>query len=102
MASSLRERYGDELHVLVPKSNAGTFTYDGIETGAERVTNEIEAALDDLERRGQPITKLSVVGYSLGGLVARFAIGLLYYRGWFRKLQPMVRLASQPPAECAS
>jgi Putative serine esterase (DUF676) len=29
------------------------------------------------------------VGYSLGGLVSRYAVGLLYSKGWFDKLQPV-------------
>ena len=37
--------------------------------------------------------KICVVGYSLGGLVARYAIGLLYSRGWFDKIEPVVSLA---------
>lgn len=88
--SALREKYAaDTLHILVPKSNAGNFTYDGIELGAERVTHEIESLLDELEREGRPARKLSIVGYSLGGLVARYVIGLLYSRGWFSKLDPI-------------
>ncbi|KAI4122669.1 MAG: hypothetical protein LQ347_006427, partial [Umbilicaria vellea] len=30
-----------------------------------------------------------MVGYSLGGLVARYAIGLLHSKGWFDKLEPI-------------
>lgn len=90
LKSALRNKYAAEkLHILVPKSNAGNFTYDGIELGAERVTHEIESCLEELEREGKPIKKLSIVGYSLGGLVARYAIGLLYSRGWFSKLKPI-------------
>ena len=89
LESALRNKYAaDKLHILVPKSNSGNFTYDGIELGAERVTHEIEAFLEKLEREGKQIRKLSIVGYSLGGLVARYAIGLLYSRGWFSKLEP--------------
>lgn len=51
---------------------------------------EIEEELEKLEQAGQTIKKLSVVGYSLGGLVARYAIGLLYSRGVFDKLEPIV------------
>lgn len=87
--SALRNKYAaDKLHLLIPKSNAGNFTYDGIELGAERVTHEIESFLEELEQEGKQIRKLSIVGYSLGGLVARYAIGLLYSRGWFSKLEP--------------
>lgn len=64
-------------------------TYDGIEVGAERVAREIEDKLDELSRYGYKITKFSIVGYSLGGLVARYAIGLLYHKGYFDKITPV-------------
>lgn len=63
--------------------------YDGIEIAGERVTQEIEDALEDLARHGQHIKKFSMVGYSLGGLVARYAIGLLHSKGWFDRLEPI-------------
>lgn len=64
-------------------------TYDGIEVGAERVAREIEEKLDELSRYGYKITRFSIVGYSLGGLVARYAIGLLYHKGYFDKITPV-------------
>jgi hypothetical protein len=76
------------LIVLVCKRNAGSFTYDGIEVGAERVAREIEETLEELARDGYKIKKLSMVGYSLGGLVARYAVGLLHHKGWLDKIQP--------------
>jgi hypothetical protein len=91
LTTSLRERFANEnVHVLVPKRNAGNATYDGIEVGAERVTKEIEDELDRLDASGVKVTKLSVVGYSLGGIVGRFTVGLLYHRGWFKKIEPVV------------
>lgn len=88
--SALREKYPeDRLHILAAKGNSGSYTYDGIELGAERVTQEIEGFLEALEREGRPVEKLSMVGYSLGGLVARYVIGLLYSRGWFSKIEPI-------------
>ncbi|KAF2817356.1 lipase/serine esteras-like protein [Mytilinidion resinicola] len=90
LAKSLREKYPeDRLHVLVAKRNAGSFTYDGIELGGERVTKEIEETLEHHARNGTEIKKLSIVGYSLGGLVSRYAIGLLYHKGYFDKLEPV-------------
>jgi hypothetical protein len=53
------------------------------------VAKEIEDKLEDLGRDGYRIKKLSVVGYSLGGLVARYAIGLLYHKGYFETIKPM-------------
>lgn len=77
------------MNILVAKSNSGSYTYDGIETGGERVTQEIESLFQELERDGAPIVKLSIVGYSLGGLIARYAIGLLHSKGWFEKIRPV-------------
>jgi dienelactone hydrolase len=64
--------------------------------GGERVCQEIEEELENLAQQGQTIKKLSIVGYSLGGLVARYAVGLLYSRGLFDKLEPVVSF--KPPA----
>jgi hypothetical protein len=91
MAKALRAQYRpDKLYILVAKRNAGSFTYDGIELGGERVCVEIEEELQVIESKGGKIKKLSVVGYSLGGLVARYAIGLLYAKGVLDTLECMV------------
>lgn len=92
IASSLRSEIPeDKLEILVAARNSGSFTYDGIELGGERVTQEIEQKIEELARRGQVIRKLSIAGYSLGGLVARYAIGLLYHKGYFEdgKIEPV-------------
>lgn len=87
----MREKYTeDQLHILVAKRNAGSFTYDGIELGGERVTREIEEKLEELTKSGHTITRISVIGYSLGGLIARYAIGLLYHKGLFERIEPVV------------
>ena len=94
MANSLRAKHPQEtLHILVAKRNSGSFTYDGIELGGERVCQEIEEEIAKLySETGQEIKRLSLVGYSLGGLVARYACGLLYSKGFFDKIAPVVCL----------
>ena len=90
VASALRDKHAeDKLYILVAKTNSDTYTYDGIDLGAERVTQEIETCISNLEKEGSHIKKLSIVGYSLGGLVARYAIGLLFSNGWFDRLEPV-------------
>ena len=79
----------DRLHILVAKSNTNNFTYDGIEVGGERITNEIEQTIRELEYDGSKIKKISMIGYSLGGLVSRYAIGLLYKNGLFDEIEPV-------------
>lgn len=49
----------------------------------------MEDTLEALEKAGQRITKISFVGYSLGGLVVRYAVGLLHHRGWFDRIEPV-------------
>ena len=77
-----------DLHVLVPKSNSDNSTYDGIEVGGERITHEIEEKIKELEAAGTKITRISIAGYSLGGLVARYTVGLLYKAGVFDHAKP--------------
>ncbi|PNH76597.1 hypothetical protein VD0001_g1032 [Verticillium dahliae] len=90
IAKSLRSQYpSDKLYLLLAKRNSGSFTYDGIERGGERVCAEIEEEIALIEKRGGSITKISIVGYSLGGLVARYAVGLLYAKGLLDKLECM-------------
>jgi hypothetical protein len=95
LSTSLRDRFPeDQLHILVAKRNAGSFTYDGVDTGGERVAEEVERKLEELSDSGHDIQKISVIGYSLGGLIARYAIGLLFHRGVFEKIQPVVCVLS--------
>ncbi|ORY63021.1 putative serine esterase-domain-containing protein [Pseudomassariella vexata] len=90
VARALRAAHSDDrLYLLVAKRNSGSFTYDGIEKGGERVCLEIQEELLAIKNRGGKVTKLSIVGYSLGGLVARYAVGLLYSKGVFNEVEPM-------------
>ncbi len=77
------------MDILVAQSNSGYHTYDGIETGGERLCREVEEELAAVRARGGRIAKLSVVGYSMGGLVARYALGLLHARGVLDELECM-------------
>ena len=90
LSSALRGKHAeDRLHILVAKTNRDNYTYDGIDLGAERVTQEIEDYIRDLEKEGKQVKKISIVGYSLGGLLARYAMGLLYSRGYFDRIKPV-------------
>ncbi|KAK4168822.1 putative serine esterase-domain-containing protein [Cladorrhinum sp. PSN259] len=88
IAKALRAQHpADKVHILVTERNAGSYTYDGIETGGERVCHEIEDEIAKIKSSGGNITKLSIAGYSLGGLVARYAVGLLYAKGDLNNLE---------------
>ena len=76
MRQCLRSKHPQEsLQILVAKRNQGDLTCDGIELGGERVCREIEDEIGKLAEAGIEIKRFSMVGYSLGGLVARYAIG---------------------------
>lgn len=89
MAQTLQNK-DPTVHILIAKSNNGNLTYDGIDIGGERICKEIEEEISKLSEEEKVITKLSLVGYSLGGLIARYTAGLLYSKGFFKTIKPMV------------
>ena len=60
--------------------------------GKKAVKGKDKAQLEDDKIDGEPrkVTRFSILGYSLGGLIARFAIGLLYSRSpsFFEVVEP--------------
>lgn len=78
------------MYMYADESAGWQLTRTGIELGGERVCQEIEEEIEKLAKAGQTITKLSMVGYSLGGLIARYAVGLLDSKGMFEKIEPVV------------
>uniref|UniRef100_A0A0K3C7C1 BY PROTMAP: gi/342321440/gb/EGU13374.1/ ADP-ribose pyrophosphatase [Rhodotorula glutinis ATCC 204091] n=1 Tax=Rhodotorula toruloides TaxID=5286 RepID=A0A0K3C7C1_RHOTO len=81
------------LEVLVSKTNgiSAGHLYDGIDVCAERVVEEIDEEVRRLEGEGARVERFSIVGYSLGGLVARYVLGLLDSRtpSFFSVVQPI-------------
>ncbi|TFK21122.1 DUF676-domain-containing protein [Coprinopsis marcescibilis] len=80
---------GSRLEILVPETNRDASTYDGIDWGGERVAKEILDRVSELDAAGVKVTKLSVTGYSLGGLVARYVVGILLQQGFFDNVEPV-------------
>ncbi|GAA5891805.1 hypothetical protein JCM8208_002892 [Rhodotorula glutinis] len=78
-SSSSSSSPAPKVIVLVPETNAVSFahTYDGIDTCADRVVDEIDAEVKRIHDDGGRVEAFSIVGYSLGGLVARYVLGLL-------------------------
>lgn len=71
----------EELVVYTPHLNEGYKTYDGIDVCGVRVASEIEEQIVSLGS----VTKFSICGYSLGGLISRYALGVLHKRQLFKK-----------------
>lgn len=79
--------HDEELIVYTTTLNEGFKTYDGIDVCGFRVAREISDQIDSFKGScfEDRITKFSIVGYSLGGLISRYAVGLLYQRQFFKK-----------------
>jgi len=79
-----------QLEVLVAQANSDKSTYDGIDWGGERIAEEVLTRVEDIERDGtKKVTRFSAVGYSLGGLLARYVLGVLLTRKFFDNVQPV-------------
>ncbi|KAF9563081.1 DUF676-domain-containing protein [Agrocybe pediades] len=80
---------GTKLHVLVAESIREDSTYDGIDWGGERVAKEVLSVVKDLATKGEEVVRFSVTGYSLGGLIARYCIGVLHQQHFFDTVEPV-------------
>lgn len=73
-AQQFVRRMPDKVIVHRSQCNSATQTFDGVDLMGERLANEVLSVVE--QRRG--VKKISIVAHSLGGLVARYAIGRLY------------------------
>ncbi|KAF9006091.1 putative serine esterase-domain-containing protein [Cyathus striatus] len=80
---------GIQLEILLAETNSEESTYDGIDWGGERVAQEVRDKIQELEKDGKQVTRFSVTGYSLGGLVARYLVGVLHQQGFFADVTPV-------------
>jgi hypothetical protein len=73
LRNSLRESVADAV-VYVATSNLGFNTLDGIDAGGRRLADEVRAVVSS----STELKKISFIGFSLGGLHCRYAIGVLF------------------------
>ncbi|ORX36237.1 putative serine esterase-domain-containing protein [Kockovaella imperatae] len=73
-----RSKQGLRTVTLLLKSFTGSHTWDGIDVNAHKAKDEIMHEISALEGDGRSVTHISFMGYSLGGLVARYLVGLLH------------------------
>lgn len=73
-AEQFVRRMPDKVIIHRSQCNSATQTFDGVDLMGERLANEVLSVVE--QRRG--VKMISIVAHSLGGLVARYAIGRLY------------------------
>ncbi|WWC59357.1 uncharacterized protein I303_101909 [Kwoniella dejecticola CBS 10117] len=84
-------RQDGELVIMIAGGMTSQLTYDGVDVCASRVAYEVDQKIKELQKDGKTVNKFSVMGYSLGGLVARYLVGLLHSRqpSFFDKHRPI-------------
>ncbi|CAL0320101.1 unnamed protein product [Lupinus luteus] len=73
-AEQFVKKLPDKVVVHRSECNSSKLTFDGVDTMGERLAEEVLSVI----RRWPEVQKISFVAHSLGGLVARYAIGRLY------------------------
>ncbi|KAF8335816.1 putative serine esterase-domain-containing protein, partial [Cantharellus anzutake] len=79
---------GHILEVHCCESYSDVKTYDGVDVCADRVVEEIHSKIEDYRKASQEVRKFSILGYSLGGLIARLAVYILDKQGFFERIHP--------------
>ncbi|KAK9275146.1 hypothetical protein L1049_022405 [Liquidambar formosana] len=80
-AEQFVQKLPDRVIVHRSERNYSRLTFDGVDLMGERLAEEVLAVV----RRRPEVRKISFVAHSLGGLVARYAIGRLYENSPERK-----------------
>lgn len=92
-------------------NSAGLKTYEGIDVIGDSLTTYIIETVKEMEGKGKTINKVSLIGYSLGGLAVRYSIGKvslhvsfdffikpqLYSLSFFEKYQPINLITFSTP-----
>ncbi|PIA28597.1 hypothetical protein AQUCO_06800038v1 [Aquilegia coerulea] len=73
-AEQFVKKLPDKVIVHRSERNSSTLTFDGVDLMGERLAEEVLSVV----KRRPGVQKISFVAHSLGGLVARYAIGRLY------------------------
>ncbi|KAG0671866.1 hypothetical protein C6P45_004741 [Maudiozyma exigua] len=88
---------------LLPSQNSKFKTFDGIEILGYRALLEICQFIrkhnNSNDSKKKQITKISIIGYSLGGLVSRFVIGKMFTEcaEYFEGIEPVLFLTVASP-----
>lgn len=89
---SIHEAFKDAVSIININIFEGSYTYDGIDVNGQKVISQIRPELE----KGKYKT-ISFVGYSLGGLILRYTIGILYKEGVFDYLEPLFYISFASP-----
>eukprot|EP00004_Rigifila_ramosa_P005817 TRINITY_DN1647_c0_g1_i1.p1 TRINITY_DN1647_c0_g1~~TRINITY_DN1647_c0_g1_i1.p1 ORF type:complete len:354 (-),score=51.06 TRINITY_DN1647_c0_g1_i1:34-1053(-) len=92
MAKAIQQGVPNAI-VITPDVNARTSSFHGICVGGERLYGAIKEVLSDYPS----VRKFSILGYSLGGLYARYCIGRMWEDQLLQRLEPTVYASFATP-----
>ncbi|WVZ21695.1 hypothetical protein V8G54_009017 [Vigna mungo] len=75
-AKQLLKRFPEDAVVHCSERNSSMLTFDGVDVMGDRLAEEVISVI----KRHPSVQKISFVGHSLGGMIARYAIARLYGR----------------------
>mmetsp|Transcript_29985 Transcript_29985/g.41436 ORF Transcript_29985/g.41436 Transcript_29985/m.41436 type:complete len:417 (+) Transcript_29985:149-1399(+) len=81
----LLKKFGPSHIVLLPAQSYEGRTTEGVDLCGQLATTEIMKHCD----KYPDIRRISFVGHSMGGLIARFAVGLLREGNFFKRVEPI-------------
>ncbi|XP_062099082.1 putative lipase ROG1 [Humulus lupulus] len=73
-AKQILKKFPDDIVVHCSESNSSMLTFDGVDVMGKRLAEEVISTV----KRYPGAQKISFIGHSLGGLIARYAIARLY------------------------
>ncbi|GEQ66868.1 hypothetical protein JCM33374_g531 [Metschnikowia sp. JCM 33374] len=80
----------ERIVTIKPSSFRFWKTYDGIQRCAENTIADLFYEIETLKLKNKShVTKISIIGYSLGGLISRYVVGSLYELGFFEEVSPV-------------
>ncbi|MBA0765167.1 hypothetical protein Gotri_014416 [Gossypium trilobum] len=85
------EYFGTPFFFVCSERNSSTLTFDGVDVMGDRLAEEVKHVISC----HPSVQKISFVGHSLGGLVARYAIARLYE-------QDLTQETSQTNGDCGT
>ncbi|KAL0076606.1 putative serine esterase-domain-containing protein [Phycomyces blakesleeanus] len=85
--NKLDEAYGDSISILNVEVNEAKYTYDGVDICGERLIKNIYSHIEKLAEKNKKVDRITLVGYSLGGLIIRYAAGILAKKGFFNHVK---------------
>ncbi|TPX32562.1 hypothetical protein SmJEL517_g04372 [Synchytrium microbalum] len=86
----MEDVHGDtEVRILNSNISQGFQTYAGIDLIGDKLIELIHETIATMKKKDQTVTRISFIGYSLGGLVMRYTIGKLYTTHFFDTIQPI-------------